>query len=229
MTAVVIPFTIDAVDLVAQRAAVPGGVAVAVAAGIATVVYDRVLDLGQISALALGASVVLPWVPANAGPPLVLLPATEAGIDDQRKQTLVATLAFEVAVRMNAATPITATAIITLILLASGNRAQSLAEIQALLGSGFAGERSLMGSDQEVGRTSQGVVRGQWFRRKRVKGGSSDPPLLQRLHQGRLVDQRRGEVGHHRRVVGRGVGRDDPQLGHARSSRSNACSRPTPR
>jgi glycerol-3-phosphate O-acyltransferase len=62
----------------------------------------------------------------------------EAGIDDQRKQTLVATLAFEVAVRMNAATPITATAIITLILLASGNRAQSLAEIQALARAGAA-------------------------------------------------------------------------------------------
>jgi uncharacterized membrane protein YbhN (UPF0104 family) len=43
------------------------------AAGIATVVYDRVLDLGQIGALALGAVVVLPWVPAAAGPPLVLL------------------------------------------------------------------------------------------------------------------------------------------------------------
>ncbi len=43
------------------------------AAGIATVVYDRVLDLGQIGALALGALVVLPWVPAEAGPPLVLL------------------------------------------------------------------------------------------------------------------------------------------------------------
>jgi glycerol-3-phosphate O-acyltransferase len=62
----------------------------------------------------------------------------EAGIDDPRKQTLVATLAFEAAVRMNAATPITATAIITLILLASGNRAQSLAEIQALARAGAA-------------------------------------------------------------------------------------------
>ncbi|MDH3334936.1 MAG: hypothetical protein OEM30_11140, partial [Gammaproteobacteria bacterium] len=60
----------------------------------------------------------------------------EAGIDDQRKRTLVPTLAFEVAVRMNAATPITATAIVTLILLASGNRAQSLAEIQALARAG---------------------------------------------------------------------------------------------
>jgi glycerol-3-phosphate O-acyltransferase len=62
----------------------------------------------------------------------------EAGIDEQRKQTLVATLAFEVAVRMNAATPITATAVITLILLAAGNRAQSLAEIQALARAGAA-------------------------------------------------------------------------------------------
>ena len=55
----------------------------------------------------------------------------EAGIDDLQKQVLVPTLAFEVAVRMNAATPITATAIVTLILLAGGNRAQSLNEIQA--------------------------------------------------------------------------------------------------
>ena len=62
----------------------------------------------------------------------------EAGIDEQRKQVLVATLAFEVAVRMNAATPITATAIITLILLAAGNRAQSLGEIQALARAGAA-------------------------------------------------------------------------------------------
>ena len=62
----------------------------------------------------------------------------EAGIDDQRKRTLVPTLAFEVAVRMNAATPITATAIVTLILLGSGNRAQSLTEIQALARAGAA-------------------------------------------------------------------------------------------
>ena len=66
----------------------------------------------------------------------------EAGIDDQRKRTLVPTLAFEVAVRMNAATPITATAIITLILLASGNRAQSLAEIRTLARAGAALIRS---------------------------------------------------------------------------------------
>jgi glycerol-3-phosphate O-acyltransferase len=62
----------------------------------------------------------------------------ETGIDGLRKQTLVATLAFEVAVRMNAATPITATAIITLILLAAGNRAQSLVEIQTLARAGAA-------------------------------------------------------------------------------------------
>jgi uncharacterized membrane protein YbhN (UPF0104 family) len=41
------------------------------AAGIATVVYDRFLDLGQIGALALGAVVVLPWVPRAFGPLLV--------------------------------------------------------------------------------------------------------------------------------------------------------------
>jgi glycerol-3-phosphate O-acyltransferase len=62
----------------------------------------------------------------------------EEDVDEQRKQTLVATLAFEVAVRMNAATPITATAIITLILLAAGNRAQSIAEIQGLARAGAA-------------------------------------------------------------------------------------------
>ena len=62
----------------------------------------------------------------------------EAGIDDKQKQILVPTLAFEVAVRMNAATPITATSIVTLILLAGGNRAQSLAEIQALARAGAA-------------------------------------------------------------------------------------------
>jgi glycerol-3-phosphate O-acyltransferase len=62
----------------------------------------------------------------------------EAGIDGEAKQRLVATLAFEVAVRMNAATPITATAIITLILLGGGHRALSLGEIQALARSGAA-------------------------------------------------------------------------------------------
>ena len=62
----------------------------------------------------------------------------DAGIDDSKKQIIVPTLAFEVAVRMNAATPITATAIITLILLASGNRALSLRELQTLARSGAA-------------------------------------------------------------------------------------------
>ena len=62
----------------------------------------------------------------------------DEGIDPERKKILVPTLAFEVAVRMNAATPITATAIVTLILLAGGNRAQSLAEIQALSRAGAA-------------------------------------------------------------------------------------------
>lgn len=62
----------------------------------------------------------------------------DAGIDEQRKQILVPTLAFEVAVRMNAATPITATAILTMILLAGGNRALSLGEIQGLARSGAA-------------------------------------------------------------------------------------------
>ena len=62
----------------------------------------------------------------------------DAGIGGEQKRTLVPTLAFEVAVRMNAATPITATAIIALILLAGGNRAQSLGEIQALARAGAA-------------------------------------------------------------------------------------------
>lgn len=41
-------------------------------AAIATVIYDRLLDMGQIAALALGAVVVLPWVPAHWGPPIVV-------------------------------------------------------------------------------------------------------------------------------------------------------------
>ncbi|HEX9698068.1 MAG TPA: lysylphosphatidylglycerol synthase transmembrane domain-containing protein [Acidobacteriota bacterium] len=43
------------------------------AAGIASVVYDRFLDLGQVCALALGAVVILPGVPPWAGPALVAL------------------------------------------------------------------------------------------------------------------------------------------------------------
>ena len=60
------------------------------------------------------------------------------GVGPDQKTTLVQTLAFEVAVRMNAATPITATAIVTLILLAGGSRALSLGEIQLLARAGTA-------------------------------------------------------------------------------------------
>ncbi|NBC23640.1 MAG: hypothetical protein GVY21_09215 [Gammaproteobacteria bacterium] len=56
----------------------------------------------------------------------------EAGPDAAEKQSLVQNLALQVAYRMNAATPITATAIVTLILLAAGNRALSLKEIAFL-------------------------------------------------------------------------------------------------
>ena len=62
----------------------------------------------------------------------------ERGIDDEQKRVLVPTLAFEVAVRMNAVTPITATAILTLILLAGGHRAQTLVQIQTLARAGAA-------------------------------------------------------------------------------------------
>jgi len=41
--------------------------------GIATVVYDRLLDLGQIGALALGAVTVLPWFDEAWGPVLVVI------------------------------------------------------------------------------------------------------------------------------------------------------------
>jgi len=61
-----------------------------------------------------------------------------AGLTVKDKQTLVQTLAFEVAVRMNAATPITPTAILTLILLAGGNRALRLKDIQYLARAGMA-------------------------------------------------------------------------------------------
>ena len=60
-----------------------------------------------------------------------------AGPEDAGKQSLVQNLALQVAYRMNAATPITATAVITLILLAAGNRALSLKEIQFLARSGL--------------------------------------------------------------------------------------------
>jgi glycerol-3-phosphate O-acyltransferase len=60
-----------------------------------------------------------------------------AGPDIAGKQALVQNLALQVAYRMNAATPITGTAVITLILLAAGNRALSLREIQFLARSGM--------------------------------------------------------------------------------------------
>ena len=60
-----------------------------------------------------------------------------AGIDDAEKQAIVRNLALKVAYRMNAATPITAIAVITLILLAAGNRALSLDEIRFLARTGM--------------------------------------------------------------------------------------------
>ncbi|MGB7302608.1 MAG: 1-acyl-sn-glycerol-3-phosphate acyltransferase [Burkholderiaceae bacterium] len=48
------------------------------------------------------------------------------------RSSMSQTLAFEVALQMNKATPVTATAVITLILLASGTRAMTLQEIQLL-------------------------------------------------------------------------------------------------
>jgi glycerol-3-phosphate O-acyltransferase len=59
------------------------------------------------------------------------------GPDMAGKQALVQNLALQVAYRMNAATPITGTAVITLILLAAGTRALSLREIQVLARSGM--------------------------------------------------------------------------------------------
>lgn len=62
----------------------------------------------------------------------------DAGLDAGKKQVLVQTLAFQAAVGMNRATPITTSAILTLILLAGGTRAQSLSEIQTLARAGAA-------------------------------------------------------------------------------------------
>ncbi len=68
-----------------------------------------------------------------------LAPGTRltTGIGEMEKTALVQNLALQVAYRMNAATPITATAVITLILLAAGNRALSLNEIRFLARSGL--------------------------------------------------------------------------------------------
>ncbi len=76
-----------------------------------------------------------------------LAPTTEldAGVDVTRKQELVQTLAFQVAVNMNAATPITTPAIVTLILLASGQRALTISDVQGLarVGAGLLRRRKL--------------------------------------------------------------------------------------
>ncbi len=55
-----------------------------------------------------------------------------ADMADPQRSELSQTMAFQTALRMNAATPITATSIITLILLASGSRALTLKELQIL-------------------------------------------------------------------------------------------------
>ncbi|MEO0997786.1 MAG: 1-acyl-sn-glycerol-3-phosphate acyltransferase, partial [Pseudomonadota bacterium] len=70
----------------------------------------------------------------DVAPGLTLTPT----LAEDDKTALVQQLALRAAVAMNAATPITATAIITLILLAGGNRAQSLGEIQTLARAGAA-------------------------------------------------------------------------------------------
>ena len=104
---------------------------------------------------------------------LVTTEQLEAGIDDQQKRMLVPTIAFEVAVRMNAATPITATAIVTLILLAGGNRAQSLREIQSVarVGASLIRQRQL----EIVGRSD-------------FKDAEAIRATLEELHQTGIVD-----------------------------------------
>ncbi|MEO1035633.1 MAG: 1-acyl-sn-glycerol-3-phosphate acyltransferase [Pseudomonadota bacterium] len=68
--------------------------------------------------------------------------ASSAELDDglslDRKQELVQSLAFQVAVNMNAATPITTSAVVTLILLAGGTRALSLRDVHGLMRIGAA-------------------------------------------------------------------------------------------
>ena len=59
------------------------------------------------------------------------------GLSESQVQSLVQKLAFEVAVRMNAATPVTGTSLITFILLASGQRAMTFTDIQLLTRSGL--------------------------------------------------------------------------------------------
>lgn len=69
-----------------------------------------------------------------------ILPSDKLGVDmpDTAKTELVQLLALRVAVNMNSATPITTSAIVTLILLASGKRAQSIDEIARLARAGTA-------------------------------------------------------------------------------------------
>lgn len=64
--------------------------------------------------------------------------AVEAGLEAAARQQAVQKLAFETAVRMNDATPITPVAVVTMILLAAGNRAQTLGTIQYLARPGMA-------------------------------------------------------------------------------------------
>ena len=61
-----------------------------------------------------------------------------AGISLEQKQDLVRSLAFRVAVNMNSATPITMSAVVTLILLAGGTRALSLPDLHGLARAGAA-------------------------------------------------------------------------------------------
>ena len=62
----------------------------------------------------------------------------EAGLEPEARQQAVQKIAFETAVSMNDATPITPTAVVTMILLAAGKRAQSLTNIQHLARPGMA-------------------------------------------------------------------------------------------
>jgi glycerol-3-phosphate O-acyltransferase len=64
--------------------------------------------------------------------------ALDAGLEAGERQQAVQKLAFETAVRMNDATPITPVAVVTMILLAAGNRAQTLGTIQYLARPGMA-------------------------------------------------------------------------------------------
>jgi glycerol-3-phosphate O-acyltransferase len=62
----------------------------------------------------------------------------DRGLSDDETRATVQRLAFEVAVRMNAVTPLTHSSLVTLILLASGHRALTLARIKAPFDAGLA-------------------------------------------------------------------------------------------